>query len=80
MLTRLREGTPDATGYGRSDLPPDAIGFVSLVAFALTIPTSLLTARLGVALAHALPRRALETAFGLFLLLVCSRFVWDILT
>jgi uncharacterized membrane protein YfcA len=69
-----------AAGYGRPDLPPDAIGFVSLAAFSLTIPTSLLTARLGVALAHALPRRALETSFGIFLLLVCVRFVWDILS
>jgi uncharacterized membrane protein YfcA len=49
-----------------------------LATFALTIPTSLLTTRLGVRLAHALPRRALETSFGIFLLLVCSRFVWDI--
>lgn len=66
-------------GYGRPDLPPDAIGFVSLAAFALTIPTSLLTTRLGVALAHALPKRTLETAFGLFLLLVSLRFLWDLL-
>lgn len=67
-------------GAGRLDLPPDAIGFVSLATFALTIPTSLLTTRLGVSLAHALSRRMLETAFGLFLLLVCSRFIWDILS
>lgn len=67
-------------GYGRPDLPPDAIGFVSLATFALTIPTSLLTTRLGVALAHAMSRRALETSFGLFLLLVCARFAWDMLT
>ena len=67
-----------AAGAGRSDLPPDAIGFVSLATFALTIPTSLLTTRLGVGLAHALSRRTLETAFGLFLLLVCFRFVYEI--
>jgi len=68
-----------AAGYGRPDLPPYAIGFVSLAAFALTIPTSLLTTRLGVTLAHALQRRTLETAFGLFLLLVACRFVWALL-
>ncbi|PZO81917.1 MAG: hypothetical protein DI629_01955 [Mesorhizobium amorphae] len=68
-----------AAGWGRSDLPFDAIGFVSLGAFALTAPTSLLTARLGVRLAHALSRRTLETAFGLFLLTVCARFVWDMI-
>lgn len=69
-----------AAGYGRADLPPDAIGFVSLATFILTIPTSLLTTRLGVALAHALSQRALETAFGVFLLLVCFRFLWAMLS
>lgn len=63
-------------GYGRPDLPPDAIGFVSLATFALTIPTSMLTTRFGVALAHRLSRRWLESAFGLFLLAVCLRFLW----
>ncbi len=61
-------------GLGRNDLPPDALGFVSLAAFALTIPTSLLTTRFGVALAHRLSRRSLEIAFGSFLLLVAARF------
>ncbi|HEV7253069.1 MAG TPA: sulfite exporter TauE/SafE family protein [Mesorhizobium sp.] len=69
-----------AAGVGRPDLPPDAVGFVSLATFALTIPTSLLTTRLGVGLAHALSRRTLEIAFGVFLLLVCSRFIWEILS
>jgi uncharacterized protein len=69
-----------AAGWGRADLPPDAIGFVSLATFALTIPTSLLTTRFGVALAHHLTRRRLETAFGLFLLAVCLRFLWEVLS
>jgi uncharacterized protein len=68
-----------AAGWGRVDLPPDAIGFVSLATFALTIPTSLLTTRFGVALAHRLSRRHLEMAFGLFLVAVCLRFLWAIL-
>jgi uncharacterized membrane protein YfcA len=67
-----------AAGWGRPDLPPDAIGFVSLATFALTIPTSLLTTRLGVALAHRLGRRQLELAFGLFLAAVCLRFLAEI--
>lgn len=66
-------------GWGRTDLPADAIGFVSLATFALTIPTSLLTTRFGVALAHRLSRQHLERAFGLFLLAVCLRFLWAIL-
>jgi uncharacterized membrane protein YfcA len=68
-----------AAGWGRPDLPPDALGFVSLATFALTIPTSLLTTRFGVALAHRLTRRHLETAFGLFLAAVCLRFLWAVL-
>jgi uncharacterized membrane protein YfcA len=66
-------------GLGRGDLPPGTLGFVSLVAFALTIPTSLLTTRFGVALAHRLTRRALELAFGCFLLLVALRFLYSLL-
>ena len=66
-------------GLGQPDLPPGSVGFVSLVAFALTIPTSLLTTRFGVALAHSLSRRTLEVAFGVFLLLVVCRFIWAIL-
>lgn len=62
-------------GLGKSGLPPASLGFVSLAAFALTIPTSLLTTRFGVALAHRLTRRKLELAFGAFLSLVATRFL-----
>lgn len=65
-------------GFGRADLPPGTLGFVSVFAFALTIPTSLVTTRFGVALAHRLSRRSLEIAFGSFLVLVASRFLWAI--
>jgi len=68
-----------AAGWGKPGLPADAIGYVSLLTFVLTIPTTLMTTRLGVRLAHTLSKRALETGFGLFLLTVCARFVWDIL-
>lgn len=69
-----------AAGWGRPDLPPDALGFVSVATFLMTIPTSLLTTRSGVRLAHRLTRRKLETVFGLFLLLVCVRFLWTLLS
>lgn len=64
-----------AAGWGRADLPPLSIGFVSALAFALIVPTTLMTTQIGVNLAHALPRRKLELLFGLFLLAVCLRFV-----
>lgn len=66
-------------GWGKPDLPFDAVGYVSWLTFALTIPTTLMTTRLGVRMAHALSKRALETAFGLFLLAVCARFIVAIL-
>jgi uncharacterized membrane protein YfcA len=66
-------------GLGQPGLPIDAIGFVSWATFALTIPTSLLTTRHGVTLAHRLSRPQLERAFGLFLLAVCLRFLWAVL-
>lgn len=56
-------------------LPPLSIGFVSLVGFALMAPVSSYTASYGARLAHWLPRRKLEIAFGVFLLLVSLRFL-----
>ncbi len=66
-------------GWGKPGLPADALGYVSLLTFALTVPTTLLTTRLGVRLAHSWSRRKLETGFGIFLLLTAGRFIWDIL-
>jgi uncharacterized membrane protein YfcA len=55
-------------------LPPLSIGFVSLVGFMLMAPVSSYTTSYGVRLAHWLPRRKLEIAFGVFLILVALRF------
>jgi uncharacterized membrane protein YfcA len=65
-------------GWGQPGLPVDAIGFVSLIGFLLFVPTTLLTAGLGVRLAHSLSSRALQLAFGLFLMVVCLRFIYAI--
>jgi uncharacterized protein len=56
------------------ELPPLSIGFVSLIGFVLMAPVSSYTATYGVRLAHWMPRRKLEVAFGIFLLLVALRF------
>lgn len=58
-----------------SELPPLSIGFVSVVGLVLMAPVSSYTATYGVRLAHWLPRRKLEIAFGIFLLLVALRFL-----
>ena len=58
---------------------PFAIGYVSLIGAVLVIPTSLLTAPLGVRAAHAMSKRTLEMAFGCYLFIVGSRFVISLL-
>lgn len=65
-------------GWGKPGLPPDAIGYISTLAFLCLLPTSFLTARLGVSVAHRLSKRRLELLFGMFLAIVCLRFIYDI--
>jgi uncharacterized membrane protein YfcA len=56
-------------------LPPLSLGFVSVIGFVLMAPVSSFTTAYGVRLAHWLPRRKLEIAFGIFLMLVSLRFL-----
>jgi uncharacterized membrane protein YfcA len=56
-------------------LPPLSLGYVSLVGFAVMAPVASLTASYGARLAHRLPKRTLEIAFGLFLLAAAMRFL-----
>ncbi|MBI4274150.1 MAG: sulfite exporter TauE/SafE family protein [Rhizobiales bacterium] len=56
-------------------LPPLSAGFVSLIGVLLMAPISMFAAPIGARLAHALARRRLEIAFGIFLLLVSLRFL-----
>jgi uncharacterized membrane protein YfcA len=56
-------------------LPPLSVGFVSLIGFVLMAPVSSYMTGYGVRLAHWLPRRKLEIAFGIFLMLVSLRFL-----
>jgi uncharacterized membrane protein YfcA len=58
---------------------PFALGYVSLIGALLVMPMSLLAAPLGVRVAHLLPKRTLEMAFGLYLLIVGSRFVLSLI-
>lgn len=62
-----------------AQLPPFSVGFVSLIGFVLMAPVSSYTASYGVRLAHWLPRRQLEIAFGIFLTLASLRFVISLL-
>jgi uncharacterized membrane protein YfcA len=56
-----------------AELPPLSIGFVSLIGFVLMAPVSSYTTTYGVRLAHWLPKRTLEIAFGIFVYLVGFR-------
>ena len=58
-----------------SVVPPFSLGFVSLVGVVLLLPLTVLTAPLGVRIAHALPKRTLEISFGIFLVIVAARFI-----
>lgn len=55
------------SGWHHADLPPLSLGYVNLLGFLLITPMTVLTAPLGVTLAHALPRKRLVQAFALFL-------------
>src|SRR6476469_6812345 len=58
---------------------PFAVGYVSLIGAVLVIPTSLVTAPLGVRAAHAMSKRMLEMAFGAYLFIAGGRFVVSLL-
>ena len=53
--------------------------YVSLIGVLLVMPTTLVTAPLGVKVAHAPSKRALEMAFGAYLFIVGGRFVISLL-
>lgn len=61
-------------GYGAAGLPPFSTGFINWPAALVVIPVTILVAPLGVRVAHALGKRQMETAFGLFILAVAARF------
>ena len=66
-------------GWGAPGLPPLSLGYVNLLAVAVMIPLSILTAPYGVRVAHMMTKRQLEVAFGLFLLTVAIRLGFTLL-
>jgi uncharacterized membrane protein YfcA len=62
------------SGWDNPEVGAFSAGFVNLLAVAMLIPTTVLAAPWGVRAAHALNRRHLEIAFGVFLLVVAVRF------
>jgi uncharacterized membrane protein YfcA len=60
-------------GWGLPSLPPYSLGYVSLTALASIAVMSVLTAPLGVRLAHSLPVDKLKRVFAVILFLVGTR-------
>ncbi|MEH0074910.1 sulfite exporter TauE/SafE family protein [Pannonibacter sp. Pt2] len=61
-------------GWGEPLLPQFSLGYVNLLGVAVIMPLTTFAAPFGVKLAHRMPKRALELAFGTFLMLVAIRF------
>jgi uncharacterized protein len=66
-------------GWGAPIALPLSLGYVSLLGFAIIAPVSVLTAPLGVRVAHGLSRRTLEYVFFAFLLSVALRFLLSLI-
>lgn len=65
-------------GWGKPGLPADALGYVSLLGLICVAPVAAALAPVGARLAHRLPKRALEIAFGAFLSAVALRFAFSL--
>jgi uncharacterized membrane protein YfcA len=61
------------SGWGNELLPFASLGYVNLLGIAVIAPATVLFAPLGARIAHALSRRQLSAAFGVFLMLVAVR-------
>ncbi|WP_241503707.1 sulfite exporter TauE/SafE family protein [Ferruginivarius sediminum] len=65
-------------GWGAAGLPPLSVGYVNLLAFAVIVPTTILTAPLGAKAAHTIPQRALRLSFAAFLFITSLRMFYGI--
>lgn len=65
-------------GLGVDDLPPFSLGYVNIAGLIAIIPTSMLTAPLGVRIAHSIPQLALRWCFAAFLAVTSIRMITSI--
>lgn len=61
------------SGWNDLRVPPGSLGYVSLIGFALIAPATILTAPIGVRIAHSFSEKKLSMFFGAFLMLASSR-------
>ena len=62
-------------GWNAVGLPPGSLGYVNLLGALLVVPASVMTAPLGVRIAHGISKRKLELAFATYLALISARFL-----
>ncbi|MFZ7125857.1 MAG: sulfite exporter TauE/SafE family protein [Desulfobacterales bacterium] len=67
-----------ANGLAAENLPSLSVGYVYLPALAGIIGASVLTAPIGVRLAHSLPVDRLKRVFALLLIVVATRMLWSL--
>lgn len=65
-------------GTQAANVPAFTFGYINLLAVALFIPITTLIAPLGVKAAHALSKRQMEIAFGIFMFVVAGRFIYSL--
>lgn len=65
------------SGWGADNLPAASLGFVNVIGFMFISPTTILGAPIGVRIAHWLTGRHLSLLFGLFLLIVAIRMIFQ---
>ena len=66
------------SGLGQEGLPPFSLGYINLLAAAIIIPLSTSFARVGVKIAHSIPRGTLRLVFGVFLAITSIRMFADL--
>ncbi len=66
-------------GLDEFGIPESSIGYINLPSFAGVVSASFLFAPLGAKLTHAIPERALDIFFSLFLLFIAGRMLWPLL-
>ena len=59
---------------------PLSYGFINIPAFLIFIPITMLMAKVGATYVHKIKREIITKLFGLFLILIASRFLYDFLT
>jgi uncharacterized protein len=67
-------------GWGKSGLPPATFGYIYLPAMAGLVVMSMLTAPTGAKIAHKLPVPKLKRIFAVFLFIMATRLLWQLLS